>query len=81
MKKGNSQEVMEVENTVSPNTLFGAPKDFPANDCPVFRWKTAAAPRGICIAQVCAFRRAIRAVESVYDMLVALRGVSLRTSV
>ena len=32
---------MEVEKTVSPNTLVGAPKALPAKDCPVLRWSTA----------------------------------------
>ena len=32
---------MDVENTVSPNILRGAPKERPVNDCPVLRWRTA----------------------------------------
>ena len=31
------QDVIEVENTVSPQMLVGAPKDRPKNDWPVFR--------------------------------------------
>ena len=38
---GDSQEVIEVEKTVSPKILFGAPNDRPANDWPVFRWRIA----------------------------------------
>ena len=49
--KGNPQEVMEVEKTVSPKTLFGTPNDFPANDCPVFRWRIAEALRGAIWAE------------------------------
>ncbi len=37
----HSQDVIEVENTVSPKMLRGAPKERPANDWPVFRWRTA----------------------------------------
>jgi hypothetical protein len=42
------QEVMEVENTVSPKMLFGAPNDRPLYDCPDLRCNTAggAEPRG-----------------------------------
>ena len=36
-KEERVQDVIEVEKTVSPNKLTGAPKDFPAKDCPVFR--------------------------------------------
>ena len=35
------QDVIEVENTVSPKTLRGAPKERPWNDWPVFRCRTA----------------------------------------
>ena len=34
-------DVMEVEKTVSPKMLRGAPNERPANDWPVFRCKTA----------------------------------------
>ena len=37
------QEVMEVENTVSPKMLLGAPNDRPWKDWPVLRWRTAGA--------------------------------------
>ena len=33
----DSQDVMDVEKTVSPQMLVGAPKERPTNDCPVFR--------------------------------------------
>ena len=71
-----------MENTVSPNTLFGAPNDFPVNDCPVFRWRTAEALRGAtCVAYVRAFRTATRAMESVQDMSVVFRSVSLGSGI
>ena len=35
------QEVIDVEKTVSPKTLLGAPNERPLNDCPVLRWSTA----------------------------------------
>ena len=38
--KYDIQDVMEVENTVSPETLVGAPKDLPRNDWPVLRCNT-----------------------------------------
>ena len=44
-----AQEVIEVENTVSPNTLFGAPKDTPGKDSPVLRCRTAL-PFEACVA-------------------------------
>jgi hypothetical protein len=36
-QKTNEHEVIEVENTVSPKALLGAPKDVPLKDWPVFR--------------------------------------------
>ena len=38
---GDLQDVMDVENTVSPKILFGAPNERPRYDCPVLRCKTA----------------------------------------
>ncbi len=35
------QEVMDVEKTVSPQMLRGAPNARPAYDCPLFKCKTA----------------------------------------
>jgi hypothetical protein len=35
------QDVMDVEKTVSPKMLLGAPNDRPWKDCPVLRCKTA----------------------------------------
>ena len=37
----NSQDVMDVEKTVSPKILRGAPKERPWKDWPVLRWRTA----------------------------------------
>ena len=37
----DSQDVMDVEKTVSPQMLVGAPKERPTNDCPVFKWSVA----------------------------------------
>ena len=37
----NVQEVIEVEKTVSPKMLWGAPNERPLKDCPVFRCRTA----------------------------------------
>lgn len=39
--RGNAHEVMDVENTVSPNMLVGAPNDRPVNDWPDLRCNTA----------------------------------------
>lgn len=39
--KFHIHEVIDVEKTVSPKMLVGAPNDRPVNDCPVFRWRTA----------------------------------------
>ncbi len=39
--RGHSQDVIDVENTVSPQMLRGAPKERPVNDWPVFRWSAA----------------------------------------
>ena len=37
----HSHDVMEVEKTVSPKILRGAPNEEPVNDWPVLRWRTA----------------------------------------
>jgi hypothetical protein len=38
------QEVIEVEKTVSPKRLRGAPKDLPVKDWPVLRCRAAGRP-------------------------------------
>lgn len=56
----NLQDVIEVENTVSPYMLLVAPNERPEKDCPVFKWSTAgkdsAGVEVACVAKVRATR-------------------------
>lgn len=45
------QDVIEVENTVSPQMLRGAPKDLPEKVSPDLRCSTAGMGIGACVAK------------------------------
>lgn len=50
----NSQDVMDVEKTVSPKMLRGAPNERPMKDCPVLRWRIAGGiivDGNVCVAK------------------------------